>query len=68
MTQCEFHSLPVGTTVWFEPNYFKFPMVGVIKEIDGVKGVWINFFGQAQCLFELQYPRDYECVTMYEEK
>ena len=62
MTKEEFEKLADGEKVWYSPTYFAFPMLGVIRTIakaDGVwgefsrggRGVWVNFFGDGQCLF-----------------
>ena len=51
MTKEEFDKLDDGTKVWYAPTYFAFPMLGVIKTIGGEKGVWVNFYGEGQCLF-----------------
>ena len=51
MTKEEFDSLPEETRVWYAPTYFAFPFPGVVRTIDGLKGVWINFYGDGQCHF-----------------
>ena len=51
MTKAEFEALPEGAKVWYEPMYFAFPVLGVVKVVDGVKGVYVNLFGDGQCQF-----------------
>ena len=65
MTKDEFDKLNDGDTAWFEPHYFHFPMLGIIRTIDGEKGVWINFFGDAQAHFIPRVPSFYDSVTPY---
>ncbi|MBO4513781.1 MAG: hypothetical protein J5746_13560 [Victivallales bacterium] len=68
MTKEEYNKLPVGTVVWFKPAYFAFAMPGVIKTtLTGGRGIWVNFFGDGQCLFTPQDYNEkhfYECVTI----
>ena len=66
MTKEEFDKLNDGDTVWFEPHYFKFPMMGFIRTIKGEKGIFINFFGDAQAHFIPRLPSFYDGVTAYE--
>lgn len=51
MTREDFDKLADGTKVWYSPTYFAFPMPGTIKTVNGVKGVWVNFYGDGQCFF-----------------
>lgn len=51
MTKDELEKLDIGTALWFRPDYFAFPMVGVVKQVKKEKGIWINFFGEGQCFF-----------------
>ena len=79
MTKERFDSLPDGTLVWFHPHYFAFPMLGTIRtytRTDGVwgefsgggRGIWVNFYGEGQCLFTPpEYKSDwYECVSLHD--
>lgn len=70
MTREEFDNLPEETPVWFHPSYFAFPMLGVVRTINGLRGVWINFFGDAQCHFAplAYHPPLYDNVTLYDNK
>ena len=70
MTKEEFDNLPEGAKVWYAPTYFAFPMAGVVMTVDGVKGVWVNFFGDGQCLFTppSSYDRWYTWVLPYAEQ
>ncbi len=54
MTKEDFDKLAEGAKVWYAPTYFTFPMLGIVKTIDGVKGVWVNFYGDGQCHFAPQ--------------
>lgn len=67
MTKEKFDKLPDGTKVWFSPAYFAFPMLGIIRTIDGERGIWINFFGDGQCLFVPRRPQHYDYITTWEE-
>ena len=48
-----FNRLKEGTLVWFSPTYFTLPMVGVVKQEPWAKGIWVNFYGDGQCFFDL---------------
>ena len=66
MTRNEFDALEEETRVWFHPTYFAFPFPGVVRTINGVKGVWINFFGDGQCHFTplTYHTKFYDNVTL----
>ena len=51
MTKERYESLRDGTRVWFHPSYFAYSMLGVIKTVNGERGIWVNFFGDGQCHF-----------------
>lgn len=51
MTKEEYNNLPLGSKVWFRPDFFVYAFPGVIREQDGVRTVYINFFGHGQCHF-----------------
>lgn len=67
MNKHDFDRLKEGENVWFAPHYFAFPMLGVIRTINGEKGVWINFFGDGQAHFIPRLDSSYESVTRYEK-
>ncbi len=62
MTKTQFKKLKVGTPVWFAPPYLAYPFPGIVKRVRGSRGIWINFFGDGQCLFVLRRPEHYEWV------
>lgn len=66
MTKTDYDSLPVGTKVWFKPSYLSFAMLGTVKEKDGERGIWVNFFGDGQCMFQPMTESFYGCVTLDE--
>ena len=43
----------VGQKIWFNPPYFAYAFPGEIQIRDGELGIWINFFGDAQCFFPI---------------
>ena len=49
MTRKQFDRLEDGVMVWFRPPYLACRMPGVVRTIDGRRGVWVNFFGDGQC-------------------
>ena len=65
MTQDEFEKLNDGDPVWFEPTYFHFPIRGTIRTLNGEKGVFINFYGDALAQFIPHTPSFYDSVTAY---
>jgi len=54
MTAEEFNSLEDGASVWFRPPYFAFPMPAIVRIKNVRRGLWVNFFGDGQCLFSPQ--------------
>ena len=44
--------------VWFSPPYLAYRMPGVVRTIDGRRGVWVNFFGDGQTRFTPQEGRE----------
>ena len=71
MTKDKFDKLENGTMVWYAPAYFSFPMLGVIKTMDGEKGVWVNFYGDGQCFFapeEGYEERFLDNVSVYDKQ
>ena len=68
MTKDDFEKLKDGDKVWFCPTYFAFPMLGVVKHgYRSMKGVWVNFFGEGQCLFAPLTEAFYCAVSRYVE-
>ena len=67
MKKEEFDKLNDGDTVWFEPHYFKFPMMGTVRTINGEKGIFVSFFGDAQAHFIPRIPSFYDAVTAYDK-
>ncbi len=58
MTPEEFNVLSDGASVWFRPPYFAFPMPAIVRIRNGRRGLWINFYGDGQCLFVPQEERE----------
>ena len=44
--------------VWFRPPYLAYRMPGIVRTIDGRRGVWVNFFGDGQTHFTPQEGRE----------
>ena len=63
MTKQEFENLKEGRKVWFYPNYLRFAFPAIVKTIDGVKGLWVNFFGDGQCHFTPRFDTFYAAVS-----
>lgn len=51
MTIYEWRKLKPGDKVWVKPTYFSFPLLGVVKLKGGKKVVWLNLYGEAQCVW-----------------
>ena len=58
MTRKQFDRLEDGVMVWFRPPYLAFRMPGVVRTIDGRRGVWVNFFEDGQTHFTPQEGRE----------
>ena len=58
MTAKQFDRLEDGVMVWFSPPYLACRMPGVVRTIDGRRGVWVNFFGDRQTHFTPQEGRE----------
>ncbi len=66
MTRKEFDELPFGQMVWLNiSSVFRFPMIGIVrKENNNRSTVYVNFFGDAQTVFD--YRGIEKHVTLYE--
>ena len=58
MTIEEYAALPEGETVWFRPPFLSYAFPGVVRTIGNTRGIWVNFFGDGQCLFAHQEGRE----------
>lgn len=58
MTVKEFNSLADGTAVWFRPPYFAFAMPATVRITGERHGLWVNFYGDGQCMFVPQEGRE----------
>lgn len=58
MTPEEFNVLSDGASVWFRPPYFAFAMPATVRIRNGRRGLWINFYGDGQCMFVPQDGRE----------
>lgn len=57
MTADEYNALPEGVSVWFRPPYFAFAMPATVRIAGGRRCLWVNFYGDGQCLFAPQDGR-----------
>ena len=65
MTRKEFDELPFWQMVWLNiSSVFRFPMIGIVRKENNRSTVYVNFFGDAQTVFD--YRGIEKHVTLYE--